>query len=619
MCGFTGIINFDRANNVDANLLKRMTDTIHHRGPDDEGYFIRGNIGLGFRRLSIIDLKNGHQPMSDTDGKYWIVFNGEIYNYRELRKDLISIGHRFATDSDTEVIIAMYKEYGADCVSRLRGMFAFVIWDSTLNRMFMARDQFGIKPFYYKLCKTGIVFASEMKAITKNKLSDNVVDTDAIDSYFSYGYVLAPYTIYIDVKKLQAGHYMEIDVIKGSIALHKRYWQPTFCVDKSISYEDYMHEIRESLLDSVKKHLVSDVPVGAFLSGGIDSSSVVSMMASVYNAPLHTFTIGFEEEAYNEAVIAANTSQYFNTIHHQLIITKKSALDLKAIIDLYDEPFADSSAIPTYYVSELASEHVKVVLSGDGGDELFGGYGSYQRLARLRNYNIPEWFRKSCLPLISGIWPSKLPGKRFSYMLSHDTDTVYAHYHMVNSQEKKKLYNNDLYKSVKHSAATRLKSTYITNSKTEDYLSRMMELDIHTYLPDDILTKVDIASMANSIEVRVPILDTEVFNVAARIPSEFKVRNSGKVIFKDAMSALLPNELKSLPKKGFTIPINQWFKSDFDEFVKDSLCNDTITKQYFKQSYIDRLKDTMNLGSMVSRIWPLLVFYNWQNSSQVEN
>lgn len=615
MCGFTGIVNFESSNPCNPRLLKDMNDLIKHRGPDDEGYCIQQNVGLGFRRLSIIDLEHGAQPMSDQAESCWVVFNGEIYNYKELRSALKSQGCAFRTHSDTEVIINAYKTYGEDCVNHLRGMFAFVIWDKINNKLFMARDRFGIKPLHYLINKTGVVFGSELKSVIKSGYSDRQIDSMAVDSFFTYGYILSPHTIYKDIKKLPPAHTLSVylDGQKKDLT-PKRYWQPVFSPDDTLSIEDYKAQLREKLMETVDKHLVSDVPVGAFLSGGIDSNSVVSAMSSRYRDKIKTFTVGFDENEFDESHLARLTAKKYHTDHHEIRITKSSALHLEQIIGMYDEPFSDSSSIPTYFVSRLAAQHVKVVLSGDGGDEFFGGYNAYQRLQKMQQLSMPNGIRFPVFRALSMLLPEKLPGKRFSYTMAQDPAYVYAYFNHMWRDEKKRVFHPDFYNHVQANPVQNLKIQHLKNSLSDEYLSRMMELDVLTYMPDDILTKVDRASMANSLEVRVPLIDHEFFSLAAKIPAKHKIHNKqGKYIFREAMRDMLPPEVYTFKKRGFTIPINKWFKDDLRDFTHESLQEGDAITEFIKPQFLQKLKQTENLGSLITRVWPMVVFNSWLN------
>src|SRR6185312_13378893 len=379
MCGITGIVHFDRDKAISPAVLKNMSDSIYHRGPDDEGLYINQNVGLGFRRLSIIDLSTGHQPLSNQNDRIYIVFNGEIYNYLEQRKKLKQKGYTFKTTTDTEVILHLYQEYGVDCLQYLRGMFAFAIWDGNKQQLFCARDRFGIKPFYFYSDEEKFVFGSEIKAILKSNNIDKTISLDALDSYFAFGYITSDLSIYKNIKKLQPAHYLLLSFKDKPVIEIKRYWEIRFDPDYSKSENRWKEEIEECLSETVKLHMISDVPLGAFLSGGIDSSSVVAMMARNSDRPIKTFSIGFKEQKFNELKYARELANKYGCEHHEQIVEPESIGLLSKLVNAYDEPFADSSAIPTYYVSQLARKHVTVALSGDGGDELFAGYTGYTK------------------------------------------------------------------------------------------------------------------------------------------------------------------------------------------------------------------------------------------------
>jgi asparagine synthase (glutamine-hydrolysing) len=620
MCGFVGLVHFDQNHLVDRNLLISMNNVQHHRGPDEDGIFIESNIGLAFKRLSIIDLVSGQQPMKDHLSECWIVFNGEIYNFKELKTELLAKGYLFNNESDTEVILNCYKEYGENCVKKLRGMFSFVIWDKRKNSLFLARDRFGIKPLHYIVFKNGIAFSSELKALLKGDFSKRQVNYQAIDSFFTYGYILTPNTIYDDIKKLPAAHTLQIDLDQPfSKHASKKYWQPTFSADKSLSFEDSSSLLIAELRDSVDKHLISDVPVGAFLSGGIDSNSVVALASQIYENRLKTFTIGFEEERFDESHLARIASKKYGTDHHELIIRRNSALELEKIIGHYDEPFNDSSSIPTYFVSKLAAEHVKVVLSGDGGDEFFGGYNSYRRLLMMRKLQLPSIISSPIFSTISRMIPSHITGKRFAHQMAQNPKYYYAFFNTLMSYARKDFFNGDWLHLIEANPIQKVKMDYIDRSNSDEYLSKMMELDILTYLTDDILTKVDRASMAHSLEVRVPIIDHEFFAFAGKVPVQHKIKKkTGKYVFRESMKKFLPEEIYSFPKRGFTIPISRWFKEDLNDFIADNLDLNGPLSEFLNKSYIKKLKCRENLGSMIIQVWPIVVFNQWLKNQSIK-
>lgn len=618
MCGFSGILYGDLNKIVDRLMLGKMTDSITHRGPDDEGFFIKDNIGFGFRRLSIIDLKGGHQPMTDNSNQAWIVFNGEIYNYLDIKKDLIEKGFVFNTNSDTEVVLNAYLCYGNAFVEKLRGMFAFAIYDLKKRITILGRDHFGIKPLYYSLNKNTLVFSSELKSIVTTGLITREIDFNAVDCYFSYGYIANDLTIYSDVKKLLPGHIIIFEQKDNVIiAETKNFFSPKFTPNYSYTFDEYKLEIKNKLQQTVKAHLLSDVPVGAFLSGGIDSNAVVSIMAKLYPEKIKTFTIGFNESGFDEAVLAKKSAAFYGTQHHELYLEPESASIIDKLVDIYDEPFADSSAIPTYFLSKLAAQHVKVVLSGDGGDELFGGYGTYQRLKKLNSYRYILNPVRPLFKALASYMNDGVKGKRFINMLSKDPEHMYAYFMQVDNEEKKKLYTNDVFDLVSNNFASQIKVKKIIQSKSNPFISKMMELDLTTYMPDDILVKVDRASMANSLEVRVPLIDVDFFDLASRIPFEMKMNKiGGKFIFKEAIKDIIPDYIYNKPKSGFTIPIHKWMKKDLNDFIKQSLL-ELKTTQIINPQYIDNILKMDDLRGMATRVWPLVMFSRWYSKNKI--
>jgi len=616
MCGITGKIFFSQEKNIEESEIKRMTDVIQHRGPDDEGFYINKNVGLGFRRLSIIDLNTGHQPLSNESGSKWIVFNGEIYNFLELRRELQQKGYFFKTKTDTEVILKLYEEYGVHCVDYLRGMFAFAIWDNDTQQIFCVRDRFGIKPFYYYSDKEKLVFGSEIKAILKSKNVDKTLSTDGLDSYFTFGYITSDLSIYKEIKKLQPAHYLLLS-FKNKVTLQiKRYWEICFQPDYSKTENQWSEEIESALSESVKLHMISDVPLGAFLSGGIDSSSVVAMMAKNSNQPIKTFSIGFKEQKYNELQYARQIATKYGCEHHEQIVDPESIDLLPKLVNAYDEPFADSSAIPTYYVSKLARKHVTVALSGDGGDELFAGYGIYKRLNDI--YSNPLNFKS---PLLNKfIWgnlhkiiPYNVRGKSATYFLSQNRKLVSAYSNVWPRAERKKLLLN--HGIVNTSTGSESYKEDILNKGSYDFVTNMQNLDLKTYMVDSILTKVDRASMINSLEVRVPLLDHKFAELTFKIPSYLKLqKNDQKYILKQAMAPYLPPSILNHPKQGFGIPLEFWFKDDLKQYVNDTLLSaNSHLGSYLNKSYVKDiiLKNENGTKDFSTKIWPLLFFEEW--------
>lgn len=617
MCGICGKIHFDLERPVLQDDIHKMTDLIKHRGPDDNGYYVKENVGFGFRRLSIIDLDTGHQPLSNEDGTVWIVFNGEIYNHRDLRKQLISKGHQFKTKTDTETIVHLYEEYGSDCVKYLRGMFAFAIWDEKNKKLFCARDRFGIKPFFYFMDNDKFIFGSEIKCILSQTNLSSALSLPMLDQYLTFGYSSEDSTIYQDIRKLKPAHTLEIEH-RGKIKI-RRYWDLEYRPDYSKTEDEWCKLIDDKLSESVKAHLMSDVPLGAFLSGGVDSSAVVALMSKNTTRPVKTFSIGFKEAEFNELKYARELANKYQTEHHEQIVEPESVSLLPHLIDAYDEPFADASAIPTYFVSKFAREFVTVVLSGDGGDELFAGYNKYQRMNNMRKYNVlPDTVSKHFWGGLNKMIPNGVKGKGATYYLSKPKNSFPAFHAIWQQAERKKLFRGDIWENIKESPAESRRVACFTDSGSSDFMFNMQKMDMQRYMVDDILTKVDRASMQNSLEVRVPILDHEFAELTATIPSELKLKgNSKKYIFKKAMKGYLPESIISHKKQGFSVPLKSWFKEDLKEYVNDRLIN---TKgplyDYLEPDYVRKVVQEHHSGmrDFNDKIWSLLFLDQWLNS-----
>ncbi len=614
MCGIAGVVYSDPLRSVDQMELTRMTEVIEHRGPDDEGYYINQNVGLGFRRLSIIDISSGHQPLANEDNSIWIVFNGEIYNFKELRNDLKKRGHVFKTKTDTEVIVHLYEDHGVDCVDFLRGMFAFAIWDNRQKKLFCARDRFGIKPFYYSIDNEKFVFGSELKVLTRAGVSGEI-NLNALDSYLAYGYITQDLSIYQGIKKLKAGHTLELD-LQGFSIKKRKYWKVIFQPDYSKSEDEWCYEIRNSLIESVKMRLISDVPLGAFLSGGVDSSSIVALMSQISNQQVKTFSIGFKEAQFNELAYAREIANRYETDHHEYILEPESVSLLPKLVTAYDEPFGDSSAIPTYYLSKFTRQYVTVALSGDGGDELFAGYNNYTKMDKIHRYNTP-WpgFNKYIWGSLYRIIPLKVKGKGITYFLSHDKEKVGAYFAYTTLPERAKLYKRSVWDLVKTDYAELYKEQVIAECNSPDFISRMQHMDISTWLVDDILTKVDRASMHNSLEARVPILDHKFAELTFKIPPSLKLKGSDKkYIFKKAMENDLPKSILKHKKQGFAIPLSSWFKDDLKEYIQDRLnSKNSFVSEYLDTAFISKLIEDHNHGmrSLHRKIWGILFLDVW--------
>lgn len=620
MCGITGIVYFNKERKVKPETLKKMADIIRHRGPDDEGYYIDNNVGLAFRRLSIIDLHTGHQPLSNHNDTIHIIFNGEIYNYQEQRERLKQKGYVFKTTTDTEVILHLYEEHGVDCLQYLRGMFGFAIWDKNKQQLFCARDRFGIKPFYYYTDNNKFAFGSEIKSILKEDDIDKTLSADALNSYFAFGYITSDLSIYKKINKLKPAHYLLLSFKDKTDIQIKRYWNIDFEPDYSKSEAQWIEEINDTFSETVKLHMIADVPLGAFLSGGIDSSAVVATMTKHSDRPIETFSIGFKEEKYNELKYAREIAKKYNCKHREQIVEPESINLLPKLVSAYDEPFADSSAIPTYYVSKFAREYVTVVLSGDGGDELFAGYSIYPYLQKIyKNHLTPPLFNKLIWRNLNKVIPSKVRGKNLTYFLSQNRDLLGAHLCIWPMDERKKLIPT--HGTFHFSESPEIyKEQLLSKRDKNDFMANHLYLDMETYMVDDILTKVDRASMINSLEVRVPILDHKFAELSFRIPTNLKLKGKEKkYILRQALKTAVPENILNRPKSGFGVPLSVWFKDELKEYVNDTLFSGKpLLANHLNLNYIKKLLHT-NVPSrdkFTARTWSLLWFEEWLKQQQ---
>ncbi|MCA9554285.1 MAG: asparagine synthase (glutamine-hydrolyzing) [Myxococcales bacterium] len=565
MCGIVGIYCFDKRRGVDREVFVRQVDALAHRGPDDGGAYFEPGVALGHRRLSIIDLGGGHQPMWDSEGRLGIVFNGEIYNYRELKKELEQEGHRFRTDSDTEVILNAYRQWGARCVDHFVGMFAFCVFDRQERTFFLARDRLGKKPLYFYKDDERLIFASELKAILMDPTVPRVMEPTAVVDYFAYNYVPGPQSILRDVQKLPAGHAM---LVSPDRVVMQRYWDVDFShVDRTKNLEQNATALIAHLEDAVRLRLRSDVPLGAFLSGGVDSSLVVALMARQLHEPVKTHTIGFDEAEYDERAYARETAALYETEHHEKIVSVDAAGIIDQLSWFYDEPFGDSSAVPTYYLSQATREKVTVALSGDGGDENFAGYRRYQFAMaedRVRTH-VPHFIRKNLIKPVADIYPKAdfLP----RYLRAKATLTNLAESHerayflSLTQKTYPRLLSPTFLTGVSEHDPFEHFQRHLAQCGTEDRLARLQYVDLKLYLCDDILVKVDRASMAHALEVRVPILDHHIVDRAARLPAKYKLDGQQtKVALKYAARRMLPRQILERKKMGFTIPLPEWFR-----------------------------------------------------------
>lgn len=630
MCGICGIYNFNSKKPINKDLIQRMTEALKHRGPDDEGYYCgsrvagRGSqVGLGVRRLSIIDLETGHQPIHNEDKTIWIVFNGEIYNFGTLREELEKKGHRFYTKGDTEIILHLYEEYGRDCVQKLNGMFAFAIWDSREERLFLARDRIGIKPLFYIEHRGSLIFASEIKSILEDKRLSREIDIPSLHSMMNLQYIPAPKTIFKEIKKLLPGHILTCQ--KGEVSI-ERYWDLDL-TRKEESEAFYLEELPKLLEESVRLRLISDVPLGAFLSGGIDSSIIVGLMSKFSEKAVKTYSVGFEaEDSFNELKYARLASRHFRTDHHELIMKSKDIEELlPKIVYHLDDPITDPAVIPTYLVSQLAREEVTVVLTGEGGDELFAGYRRYS-LDRLAPYysKLPSMIRKKMIPiLISKLF---LQGRyQQGIEAINQPPGVQRHLNWISKfsdETLENLYTKEVKEEIKRGELTSIFRSYFTLSQERDFLSRTLYCDIKTWLPDDLLVKIDRMSMATSLETRVPYLDHRIVELCTSMPIHLKLKGfTSKYILRKAFSSLIPEEILKRRKQGFTVPLTPWLRKELKEFAQEILSQNSIAKRgYFDYTCIKHiLKEHLEGKRDYSReIWSLLVFELWSRA-YIEN
>lgn len=621
MCGICGVTYFDRERNVLEHLVKSMCDVIRHRGPDDEGWITKRNYGIGMRRLSIIDLFTGRQPISNEDGSIWIVFNGEIYNHVELRNKLIKKGHKFQTKCDTEVIVHAYEEYGEECPKKLNGMFGFAILDLKKQILFLARDRLGIKPLYYYHDSKKFAFGSELKSILQVPNIPREVDLRALDLFLTFEYIPSPYSIFQGIRKLPPGHSLTLK--DGRINI-REYWDLDF-EEKEIPEDELCEQLLELFQDAVKIRLMSDVPLGAFLSGGIDSSAIVAMMSRVMDRPVKTFSIGFKEDTYNESHYAQQIANHFNTEHHVEII-EPNALELaEKLVGFLDEPFGDFSIFPTYLVSKMARKHVTVSLSGDGGDELFAGYDTYIANKAGRAYErLPRLLRNAMHPILSRIPPTEKKkglinrAKRFVEGMELPADLEHTRWMIfLQEGEKNKLYSDDLQDTLNGSDSFEFIRNYFNRVNTSDPLNRQLYVDIKSYLVDNILVKVDRMSMATSLETRVPFLDHRFVEFSATIPSRLKLQGKNtKYLFKKAMGDVLPPQILNRSKEGFSIPIKNWLKEDLKPLMLEVLDQEKIKREgFFNTNYVEQLKKEHLSGkeNHSHRLWSMMVFGIWQD------
>ncbi|GAO34859.1 asparagine synthase [Sulfuricella sp. T08] len=631
MCGIAGIFDIQRKCEIDQESLARMNQTQFHRGPDEGGLHTEPGVGLGHRRLSIIDLSSGHQPLFNEDGSVVVVFNGEIYNFVDLIPELQVLGHIFRTRCDTEVIVHAWEQWGEACVDRFRGMFAFALWDRNRETLFLARDRMGVKPLYYGFAQDGmLIFGSELKALTAYPACGREIDPCAIEEYFAYGYVAEPRTIYKNSYKLPPGHTL---VIKRGKPMQqpREYWDVPFQPITAISEQEAQEELLRLLRESIKIRLVSEVPLGAFLSGGVDSSAVVAMMAGLSNDPVNTCSISFGDPAFNESEYAAQVATRYKTNHHVAQVDPDDFDLIDKLAAIYDEPYADSSAIPTYRVCELARKTVIVALSGDGGDENFAGYRRYRwhmNEERMRGL-LPTPLRRPLFGMLGHFYPkADWAPKIFRAKATLEgmaRDTVEGYFHIIalmNNEMRERLFSDKFKCALQGYRAVEVFHRHDTKSGRRDPLSRVQYLDIKTYLVGDILTKVDRASMAHGLEVREPLLDHKLVEWASGLPSTYKQNaGEGKFIFKKAMEPYLPNDILYRKKMGFAVPLASWFRGGpLKEKVRSAVLGPVLAQTgYFNVDYLHELVDQHQSGlrDYSTALWTLLMFESFLRNQQV--
>jgi asparagine synthase (glutamine-hydrolysing) len=624
MCGICGVVESGSKARPEASVLKDMCDAIAHRGPDDEGFYFGEGVGLGARRLSIIDVEGGHQPVHNEDESVWVVFNGEIYNYRKLRSLLTKLGHRFYTKTDTETVVHAYEEFGDDCVRHLNGMFAFAIWDASRRRLLLARDRFGIKPLYYAVNGNRLVFGSELKVLLEHPSVDRRIDVVSLSQYLSFEYVPTPRTILRGVQRLAPGHVLRFSERELSV---EPYWDLSLAKSEGrppVNWREYKTRLGQTLREVVEQEMVSDVPVGVLLSGGIDSSAVCAMMAQVAPGNVSSFSAAFEERSFDESGYARKVARHLGTDHHELTITSRMMLDLVPnLMDFLDEPLGDSSIVPTYCISKFARERVKVVLGGDGGDEMFAGYPTLQAHRLIEYYErwIPWLVRANVVPKIIDHLPVSKENISFDFkarrfIAGRGVPVASRHHRWLGSftpQEKDELLVPELLEE--EMDAYEVAYDHQRRCDAVQTVNQILYLDTKLYLEGDILTKVDRASMASSLEVRVPLLNHRLAEYAAEIPHELKLKGlKTKFILKKAMSDLLPREILDRPKKGFNAPVGYWFNAELRELVRDHLAPEKIRREgFFRPEYVETLLAQHASGARDNRklIWTLLVFELW--------
>jgi asparagine synthase (glutamine-hydrolysing) len=631
MCGIVGVMDVAGARAIPRELVSRLNETQFHRGPDEGGLHLEPGLGLGHRRLSIIDVSSGQQPLFNEDGSVVVIFNGEIYNYQQLIAELSQLGHRFRTRSDTEVIVHAWEQWGEACVERFRGMFAFALWDRNRQTLFLARDRLGVKPLYYALLPDGLLlFGSELKALMAYPGFSRDLDPFAIEEYFAFGYVPEPRTIYAGARKLPPAHTLTIR--RGlPVPEPREYWDVRFTLDNPIGEREAQAELVDRLKESVRLRMIAEVPLGAFLSGGVDSSAVVAMMAGVSTEPVNTCSISFSHPAFDEAMFARQIAQRYRTRHFVDTVDSDDFGLIDVLARTYDEPYADSSALPTYRVCQLARRHVTVALSGDGGDESFAGYRRYRLHAmeeRVRGL-LPISLRRPAFGFLGRLYPKAdwapqvFRAKTTFQALARSS--VDAYFHSVSTLKddmRNQLYSNGFKARLGGYCAVEVFRRHARRAATDDPLALVQYLDLKTYLVGDINTKVDRASMAHSLEVREPLMDHPLVEWLASLPSSLKVRGQeGKYLLKKTMEPYLPREIMYRPKMGFSVPLSQWFRGPLKHRVRDAILGPDLAETgLFNEKYLRHLVDAHQAGvrDYSASLWSLLMFQGFVANARAQ-
>ena len=630
MCGICGLVYSDSQHKVETHLLDKMNDVLSHRGPDGDGTYIQDNVGLGHRRLAIIDLVTGEQPLSNEDKSIQIVFNGEIYNFPELRSSLESAGHTFRTHTDTEVIVHAYEEYGVNCLEHLDGMFSFALWDDRKKTLFAARDRMGKKPFYYTRNREGFIFGSELKSLLQHPSVKKEIDPVALHHYLTLQYVPDPYSIYKDIFKLPPAHFL---ILKDNKYQIRRYWDVVYKPKLQISENEAAEELHRILKEAVKKRLISDVPLGAFLSGGIDSSIVVTLMAELCTEPVKTFSIGFNYEAFNELPYARAIAEKWGTEHHEFIVTPENAADIiPKLVRSFDEPFADSCAFQTYYLAQLTRQHVTVALNGDGGDETFAGYPRYWLDRYVKPYTaLPRFITQDIIPkMVSQIpEPSNIPietnwimgVKRLAQVAATSPKASIVRWGSYFSEDmKQECLNDEMRVLVKGHQSDAFLSEFFDRAYADSFLDRTLYTDLLNYLPGNNLVKMDRMTMAHGLEARSPLLDKKYVEFSACLPEKMKIKGrQTKYLLRKMQTDILPDNIRDRNKRGFAAPVEEWCKKDLRDLIQDSLLSpnskiyDFFKPDRIQQMVSDHQKGRINHGR---RIWTLLILEEWYRNNQ---